>query len=57
MKWVRNKPEPLDLLKEELSCEDTYVKVNAVHRLPIVAALLGPEAVTRQLLPYLSSKI
>lgn len=46
---------PLDLLREELQTEETFLRVNAIHRVPIVATLLGPEAVKNQLLPFLNS--
>ena len=39
-----------------MASEDTYVKVNAIHRLPIVATLMGPNAVTNELVPFLKSK-
>ena len=46
---------PFDLLREELQSEETFLRVNAIHRVPIVATLLGPEAVKNQLLPFLNS--
>lgn len=46
---------PLDLLKWELGQDDTYLKVNALHRVSIVATVLGAEATRRDLLPFLSS--
>jgi hypothetical protein len=45
----------LDLLKEEMLSDETYVKVNSIHRLKTIATVLGPEAVKQQLMPYLSS--
>lgn len=48
-------PGPLDLLKSELSQDDTYLKVNALHRVAVVATVLGPEATRRDLLPFLNS--
>lgn len=47
----------LDLLREELQSEETFLRVNAIHRVPIVATLLGPEAVKNQLLPFLNSTV
>jgi hypothetical protein len=32
----------LELLKEEMSTEEIYLKVNAIHRLKIVVLCLGP---------------
>lgn len=48
-------PNPLELLQEELSQDEVYVKVNAIHRLQIVATVLGPENTRNQLIPYLNS--
>ena len=47
--------DPLAFLKSELSTEEIYVKVNAIHRLRIVSAILGPERVDEELIPYLTS--
>eukprot|EP00825_Cyclidium_porcatum_P000523 TRINITY_DN10164_c0_g1_i2.p1 TRINITY_DN10164_c0_g1~~TRINITY_DN10164_c0_g1_i2.p1 ORF type:complete len:203 (+),score=48.00 TRINITY_DN10164_c0_g1_i2:84-692(+) len=44
---------PLELLKEEMENDDVAIRVNAMHRLKIVAAILGPEGIKQQLLPYL----
>ena len=49
--------DPLVFLQEELSSDELHVKVNAIHRLKIVATILGSERVETQLLPYLSSLI
>ena len=46
---------PLDLLKEEMNQDETYIRVNAIHRLPVVATILGKDAVRTQLLPYLTT--
>jgi hypothetical protein len=46
----------LELLKEEMSTEEIYLKVNAIHRLKIVVLCLGPTDTQSQLLPYLESK-
>ena len=47
---------PLDLLKEDLSSDETYIKVNSIHRLRLIATVLGTDIVKSQLLPILSSK-
>jgi len=44
----------LELLREELQSEETFLKVNALHRLPVICKVLGPELVKNQLLPYLN---
>lgn len=46
----------LALFKEEMSCDQMSVRINAIHRLPIVATLIGPEKVKRELLPMIESK-
>jgi serine/threonine-protein phosphatase 2A regulatory subunit A len=46
----------LELLREELQGEETYLKVNAIHRLPVVCRVLGPELVKNHLLPYLNGQ-
>lgn len=48
-------PSALDLLKEEIGSDETYVKVNSVHRLKTIATILGSEGVKQQLMPYLAS--
>ena len=44
---------PIDVLKEELDTDDVASKVNAIHKLKIVATILGPEGIRNALLPYL----
>ena len=46
---------PLDLLKEEMNQDETYIRVNAIHRIPVVATIIGKDAVRSQLLPYLTT--
>jgi serine/threonine-protein phosphatase 2A regulatory subunit A len=46
---------PLDVLKEELDTDEVTQKINAIHKLRIVATLLGPEGIRNSLLPYLDS--
>ena len=36
---------PMDLLKEEMENDETYVRVNAIHRLKIISAILGIEGI------------
>lgn len=40
-----------------MNTDEVYVKVNAIHRLQVIATVLGPELVRSQLLPYLASKL
>lgn len=36
---------PFDVLREDMESEETYLRVNAIHRLKIVATLLGPDKI------------
>ena len=47
---------PYDLLKEEMTNDDTQIKVNAIHRLSIVMAWMSPDKLVTELVPYLNSK-
>jgi len=47
---------PLDLLREELSSSQMSVRINAIHRISIVATLIGEEGVKQELIPYLESR-
>ena len=46
-------PNPLDLLREELDNDDTQIKVNAIHRFPIVMAVLSQEKIISELIPFI----
>ena len=46
---------PLDLFKEEMASEQASVRINAIHRIGIIATLIGPSKVKRELLPMLES--
>ena len=47
---------PIDLLRQQMSSDEVFIKVNAIHRLKILATILGPEATRNSLVPYLTSK-
>ena len=47
--------DALSMLAQDLSQDDCEIKVQAVRRIGAVAALLGPEATRKDLLPLLSS--
>ena len=47
-------PSALDLLKEEMNSDETYIKVNCIHRMKVICTVLGNETVRMQLLPNLS---
>ena len=36
---------PLDLLKEDMANDEISLRVNAIHRVLLVATLLGPEGI------------
>ncbi len=44
---------PFDLLKEEMESDEIAVRINAIHRMKIIASLLGTEGIKTKLLPYL----
>lgn len=46
----------MQLIKEEMQTEEIHLKVNAIHRLKIVALTLGQQEVETTLLPYIDSK-
>lgn len=46
---------PLDVLKEELDTDEVTAKINAMHKLRIVATVMGPDGIRNVLLPYLDS--
>lgn len=43
----------LDVLKEELETDEVAPKVNAIHKIRIVATLMGPDGIRNTLLPFL----
>lgn len=43
----------LELLKEEMTTDEINLKVNAVHRLKTVVLSIGPDDVSKLLIPYL----
>jgi len=49
-----NESEPLELFIEEMNSEDIEMRVDAIHKLPIVAAICGPEIVRTKILPLMS---
>jgi serine/threonine-protein phosphatase 2A regulatory subunit A len=48
---------PFDVLREDMESEETYLRVNAIHRVRIVAMLLGPEKIKSQLIPYFDCRM
>lgn len=49
--------KPLEFLKEEMESDQISVRVNAMTRTPIIAALIGNTAVEKDLVPYLDSRL
>ena len=43
---------PFDLLKEEMESDEIAVRINAIHRMKIIATLLGTDGIKTKLLPY-----
>ena len=46
----------LNLLKQEMQCEEIHIKVNAIHRLKTVILSIGEGDTISQLIPYLEGK-
>lgn len=46
---------PMDLLRDEMASDQLAVRINAIHRLPIVAAIMKNDGVVKDLIPYLES--
>lgn len=42
-----------EFFKEEMDVDDIAVRVNTVHKLPIIATLMTPDAIKNQLIPFL----
>ena len=45
--------DPVALLRQELQCEDTTARRNAVERIASIAASLGAEGAAQQLVPVI----
>ena len=48
---------PFEVLREDMDSEETYLRVNAIHRLKIIATLMGPDKIKSQLIPYFDRKL
>lgn len=44
---------PINLLKEDMESDEIAIRVNALHRLKIVATIVPQEEIKNILLPYL----
>ena len=44
---------PLSLFKEEMANDQISVRINAIHRLTIIATLVGEQSVRNDILPIL----
>lgn len=47
---------PLDVLREEMENEEVALRVNAIHRMRLVATLLPADKIKSQLIPYIDRK-
>mmetsp|Transcript_57289 Transcript_57289/g.65319 ORF Transcript_57289/g.65319 Transcript_57289/m.65319 type:complete len:579 (+) Transcript_57289:36-1772(+) len=45
--------DPMALLKQEMELDEVHLRVNAIHRVPTVAAVLGKSGTCSTLVPYL----
>ena len=48
---------PMDVLKEDLDTDEVAARVNAIHKVRIVASILGVEGIKTTLLPFLDQLI
>ena len=48
-------PNAFEIFKDEMEIDDTSVRINAIHKLPIVATLMSSDAIKGQLIPYIDS--
>ena len=48
---------PMDVLKEDLDTDEVASKVNAIHKVRVVASILGVEGIKNTLLPFLDQLI
>lgn len=46
-------PAAFEFFKNEYSEDDVLVRTEAIAKLPIIAALMGPEKVRNDLIPFL----
>lgn len=46
---------PFELLKEELDTDDLATRINAIHKVAIVATLMPTEAIKTTLIPFLDT--
>ena len=49
--------DPFEFLKEELSSDEIHIKVNAIHRISIIATVIGTERIEKDLIPLLNFMI
>lgn len=49
--------DPLEFFKQELSSDEIFIKVNAIHRIKVISTVIGSSRVEQELIPYLSSII
>ena len=47
----------LDLLKEELDNDDIQIKVNAIHRFPVIMAVFTPDRIVSDFIPFIQKII
>ena len=51
-----NADKPIEFLRDEMESDQLAVRVNAVHRSPVIAALIGEKAVEKELVPFLECR-
>lgn len=48
---------PMEFLKEEMESDQLAVRVNAVHRSLLIAAIIGEKRIDKELVPFLDSNV
>lgn len=46
-----------EIFKEEIENDDVSVRINTIHKLPIVATLMSVDAIKSSLIPYLDGML
>ena len=49
--------KPMEFLKEEMESDQIAIRVNAIHRTPIIGALIGERGIEKELLPYFETLV
>jgi hypothetical protein len=56
-KFLPGDLSPFDFFRQETSNTDVIIRTEAMKKMGIIAALMGPEKTRSDMLPYLQSKL